>query len=183
MAKSDENKERELQPLRTLHAQHPDIIPAVPQGVNALEFGGWFEEANRRIELWAIRHRSAADMDLRIQLQKQINVLEEEHLRYGKTQSEQLLLQHRHEAEISKLQLQKVEADDQAEQIRERAAQRKNPPAAPAPAKRESKGDKLARLHEEMEREIQRYADNPRVQELLRRDFEDREMKIMEGRD
>jgi len=181
MAKSQEIKERELQPLRRLHAQHPDIIPAVPQSVSGLEFGGWFEEANRRLELWAIRHRSAADMALRIQLQKQVNDLEEEHLRYGKTQSELLLLQHRHDAEIAKLQLQKLEAEDQADQIRERAAQRKNPPSLPTLPKQESPLDRLEQTYRDEKTELKKHPDNPEMQDDIKRYFEDKRMRIKEG--
>src|SRR5579863_1003197 len=99
----DVEKSSKLEAFRTLHTQHPDIIPAVPHGVEALEFQGWFEEANQRLRTWAVGHRSASDMALRIQLQKQVNDLEEEHLRYGKTRSEQELLEHRHNAEMARL--------------------------------------------------------------------------------
>jgi hypothetical protein len=117
-------------------------------------------------------------MALRIQLQKQINDLEEEHLRYGKTRSEQILLEHRHNAEISKLKLEKDQADDQREQIKERAAQRKSPP--PAQPRRESAMDKMAHTFEEQRRERAKHEDNPEMQEFIDRYYEDKRMRLKE---
>lgn len=183
VSKLEKDKGRELERLRALHAQHPDIIPAVPQGVGALEFQGWFAETNRRLETWAIRHRSSADMALRIQLQRQINDLEEEHLRYGKTQSEILLLEHRHAAEIAKLEREIAEAQDQTAQIKERAEQRKNSPPKLEATARLSKIDRVAQVKEHAARNLEKYSNDPEIQDLIKRKCDDDIMRIMEGPD
>jgi hypothetical protein len=176
MTKQDDG----LESIRLLHFEYPNIIPGAPRSVSALEFQGWFKEASRQLEIWAIGHRSAADMALRIQLQKQINDLEEEWLRNQRTRSEIDLVKHRHAAEIAKLKRDAAQADDETEQIRERAAQRKNP-SSPAPAsKRESLGERLARVDRECEEEATKY---PEQKEFLERARDDRKMKIMEGRE
>ena len=180
MAKSEGD---EMQGLPVLHEKHPEIIPPVPHGLGALEFQGWFAETNRRIELWAIHHRSAADMALRIQLQKQINELQEEHLRYGRTQSQQLLLKHQHEAEIAKLNLQKLEAEDQVELIKERAAQRKNPPTPPPLPKTETLLEQLERSYRDEQTELKKHTDNPEMQEEVKKYHHDKRMKIKERMD
>lgn len=189
MAKANDGGERYLVSLRALHTQHPDIIPAVPRSVAALEFQGWVAEANRRLEMWAVRHRSAADMALRIQLQKQINDLEEEHLRYGKTRSEQELLEHRHNAEMARLIRDKEQADDEARRIREeaadRASRRTDQIRSKAPDSRSPEQIKLAKLRKLAEDESQAIedcnGDKDRIEEV-RRIFEPARMRILEDR-
>lgn len=188
MANQDSEKERQLGPLRIMHSQHPDIIPAVPKNVGALEFQGWISEANRRLELWAIRHRSSADMALRIQLQKQINDLEDQHLRYGKTRSEQELLEHRHNAEMAKLVRDKEQADDEVQQIKEkaeeRAAKRSNEVRG-KPDSRSPEQIKLAKLRQLADEEQKAIAecngDKERIEEV-RRIFEPARIRILEDR-
>jgi hypothetical protein len=169
------------QRAQMLHTMHPDIIPAVPLGVSALDFRGWFNEANRRIETWAVAHRSAADMALRIQLQRQINELEEEHLRYGRTRSEQELLQRRHELEVKKLELQLVEAEDQIEQIKDRAGQRKKN-AAPPKTDGGNLFDKIAQTFKDQERERKKYAGNPEMLETIDAYYDELRAQIRDGR-
>ena len=189
MAKPEQDGEKRLLPMRTLHSQHPDIIPAVPHSVAALEFQGWITEVNRRLEIWAVDHRSTADMAFRIRLQKQINDLEEEHLRYGRTRSEQELLEHRHNAELAKLVREKEQADDEVKQIRERAEERASKRADQARAKtpdsRSPEQIKLAKLKKLAEDESKAIADcngdRERIEEV-RRIFEPARMRILEDR-
>jgi len=184
VSKFDEDRGRALQPLQTLYAQHPDIIPAVPRGVEALEFQGWFAEANKRLELWAITHRSQSEMALRIQLQKQINDLEEEHLRYGKTQSEILLIQHRHRAEIAKLDREATEAEDQVRQIKENAEKRNAPKETKSAAALPTQSvlERLAQTYQDEQRELKKYHDNPDMQREVKLHFDNERIRIKEGR-
>ena len=62
-----------LSKLRSIPALANMPVIFLTAKVQKHEIAQYLEEATRRLELWAIQHRSAADMALRIQLQKQIN--------------------------------------------------------------------------------------------------------------
>jgi hypothetical protein len=160
-------------------------LPALPR--LSTEYEGWFREIEKRIEAGSL-HRTR---EKERKLLRQVIELHEEYLRYIKAaagiQEAGLSIQRnarldslREEAEKEKLHFDIADLKDKREQIEERAVQRKKPPQLP---KQESQLDRLARTYRDEETELKKHPGNPEMQQAIKLHFDDKRMRIKEGRE
>ena len=167
-------------------------LPAVP--INPLQYDGWFEEVRKRMRMRSLGLTVAQETALQnqlnaLQVARLTGVQTETHLQNALSdlaitrQSAKRRAENTDKIQAKQAELDLLKIDTEILKTQKQLDELKNPPAPPPLPKKENALERLARTFPEEEVELRKYPDNPDMQNFVKRYFDDKRMRIKEGRE